>query len=556
MFGPNDAANASISEIEWLVSPVTQRRGDSVEKGWQPGSNQIEPREGLSGDQIVEPPIDLRLWASQLARATRLARGIRVIARNTVGLGWTVVPGQQITRDTTDREKAQIQAEILRVKAFFEDINPTVPFNALMECVVTDEEATGNGYVEFVRDGAGKVKSAFHVMSTTVRILRNYRGFVQIREVGRRYFKRFGDDRVMDARNGAFAGEPGFNRGVEGPLPIEHRASEIMHFLLYSPTSEYYGVPRFVPAGAAIAGNFHAAKRNVSLMKHDSVPRMAVLVTGGVLDDKSRDQISNLFREGQGPDQHGRLIVLQATREGIGVDDKNTATLELQPLTVGKNEDGSFLNYRRMNDEEIREALGLSEVYFKSEKLTKASAVVAKATTDEQEFGPARALKEHTINKLIVRKELKATKVLFRFVRPETSDPTERAVVHRSYSLSGVLSPNEIRADLGREPFPKTEEWAQVPLPIALLAAEGRLTNASELAVEPEGEDAEAPPVNEEPDGAEGSEEPADDQDEEEGGDETAETPPTNATAVFDEAVKVAVNRVRSLPSELRLGKT
>jgi len=544
-----------LHEVEVLVSPVVIRRDlehqGKVEKERDPGSQQLHDDEGIGtfseiSDQIINPPINLRLWASQMARSTRLNRGIRVVARNTVGLGWDVVPEKPFTQDTPATERKRVETEIERIRTFFKSLNAAQPFSNLMECVVIDEEATGNGYLEFVRDNAGNLQYAYHVMSTTIRLLKNDRGFVQIRGGKRKYFKNFGDERVMDARNGAYEDEPSFasaerSEDVNAGLPIENRATELLHFKLYHPMSEFYGLPRFIPAGAAIAGNFHAAKRNVVFFQNDAVPRMAVLVSGGQLDQGSLDRITKMFQEGQGTEQAHRILVLQAVSEGVGVDDKANTRIELRPFTVNVTEDGSFLNYRRVNDEEIRESLGLSEVYFKSEKLTKASAVVAKATTDEQEFEPARLLKEHLINHMIVLGALNAKGVKFVFKRPETTDPVEKAAVHKSYASIGVLTTNEIRTELNKDPLPKEEEWANIPLPIAELAVQGMVTGFSAYAPEPE----------EEPEETEGPEEEPEEEPESEESEEEAEERSIDARLPFIAEVEDVARRVRGLPALL-----
>jgi capsid portal protein len=597
-FSP-DCSRDSIYEIEEMVSPIVSRRGDdqdtgSVSKGHQQaaGSQQIPDKNNIfptvsSSVDIIPPPIDFRLWASQLARSTRLNRGVRTLSRNTVGLGWDVVPKIPFTEKTPDEEKVRILEEVERVSEFFDGINPEKPFNTLMECETIDEEATGNGYLEFTRTGGGNLDKAFHVMSTTMRILRGDRGYLQERNGERRYFKKFGDDRVMNAANGLFSDEEGFlpdqtarefnqaplrptapvmqprtqeeadfRTGRTTALPLNLRATEIMHFKLYHPMSEHYGLPRFISAGAAIAGNFHSARRNVSFFQNDAVPRMAVLVSGGTLDPASRKDVTELFQEGMGADQAHRILILQTTSEGVGVDDKNTTKIDLRPLTVNSTEDGSFLNYRRANNEEIREALGLSEVYFKSEKLTKASAVVAKATTDEQEFEPARLLKEHIINRMIVINELGAKDVSFKFKRPEVSDPTEKAQVHKEYSDMGALSANEIRRELGKEPFPPTEEWANLPTPYGLLAVSGQITEASALKVEPPKEPAPAAgnpaqaPKKAKEEGTEG---------------ESADNDPDDANAksvlpgtpeTFLNKTRETVESITKLPDSLKLGRT
>lgn len=481
--------------MEDMLTRAAKKVG--VEKsGENQGSQQLPPdAEAFQfleiQEQIIEPPINLKLWAAQLARSTRLNRGIRTIARNTVGIGFEIVPVEPFNDDTPEEEKRRIGEQTSQVKSWFRNLNPEQPFEALMECVSIDEEATGNGYLEFTRTGDGALDRAFHVPSVTVRILRRNRGFVQIRGGQKRFFKRFGDDRVMDARNGKFQDEVGFNRpdsaqnpgtvplagesrdAVEGDvLPLEHRATEIFHFKLYHPMSDVYGLPRFISAAAAITGNWLASKRNVVFFKNDAVPRMAVIVTGGKLTQASQDDLAAYLQEGQGEEQAHRLLILQAEEEGVGLDGKSTSKIDLKPMTVGVTEDGSFLNYRLQNDEEIREALGLSEVFFKSNKLTKASAVVAKATTDEQEFEPARKQKEHRLNQQVIwgplGLQMPDVKILFK--RPDTTDALEQARVDKLYSDAAVMTPNELRRNLGLDPYPPEHDWANLPLPVLILA--------------------------------------------------------------------------------------
>ena len=574
-----DEAQVALSEQEEIVRPSCPsfqsrlqeaanrlKKADNeaqIEKlNPRTGSQQITSDSSLMGfadiqEEIVEPPINIKLWAAQLARSTRLNRGVRTIARNTVGIGFDVVPVEPFKDDTPEFEKRVVMQEAERVKAFFKSLNPDQPFETLMECVVMDEEATGNGYIEFTRTGDGQLSGAFHIPSVTVRILRNDRGYVQIRGGKKKFFKPFGEEKVMDATTGKYQGDRNFNvdrgQGQNGnALPLEKRATEILHFRLYHPMSDVYGLPRFISAGAAIAGNWLSSKRNMVFFKNDAVPRMAVLVSGGKLDPKSRKDLAAYLQEGQGEEQAHRVLVLQVEEEGTGVDEKGTTKLDLKPMTIGVTEDGSFLNYRTANDEEIREALGLSEVFFKSIKLTKASAVVAKATTDEQEFEPARKQKEHQLNQRVVSGDqgLGAKRVMLQFQRPETSDPLEKARVNQLYSNMAAVTPNEIRRQLGMDPFPPEQEWANWPLPVLLLALQDK-ANAQLIGRPEEEQDG-----NEGDDGEGEGEKP--DEDGEEDGDEDGEDGGEDGEAERSvdpmTAVHSLTDSIRKLPAGGKLG--
>ena len=494
---PGLATRMQVKSLEKVFDPHEDVEKDHNEAL---GSRQIPAEENTSfstlSSDIVPPPINFRLWASQLVRSTRLNRGIRIKVRNTVGLGWGIKAkkGFEIRDETPAAEAAETQRQLDAAREFFNNLNPEMPFETLMERVCIDEEAIGNGYLEFTRDGAGNLDQAFHGAGVSIFILKGNRGFVQIRGSKRKYFKHFGDERVMDCNTGKFEGEQGFR----GPLAIEDRATELLHFQVYSPESDHYGVPTWISAASSIAGNAMAGKRNVAFFKNDTVPRMAVLVSGGTISIEQEEAIRDFFEEGKGVDNAGRVIVIQASMDGVGVDDQVKANIKLQPLTVGKPEDASFLQYREANDEEIREALGISEVFFKTKSLTKASATVSKKTTDEQEFSPARKQKTHLINHRIVQGELGLDRVEFFFRTPDITEPTEKAEVDRKYTLAGALTPNEIRTrSLGLDPFPQENAWANLPVAISqLISNSGGIVPGTESTIPPSPEQKERPSDN------------------------------------------------------------
>ena len=260
-----------------------------------------------------------------------------------------------------------------------------------------------------------------------------------------------------------------------------------------------------------------------------------------------------MFDEGKGDEHAHRVLILQVEEEGVGLDGKTTAKIDLKPMTIGVTEDGSFLNYRTANDEEIREALGLSEVFFKSIKLTKASAVVAKATTDEQEFEPARKQKEHIMNQRLVwgPQGLGATRVKLQFQRPETSDPLERARVDDLYSKMAALTPNEIRIKLGLDPYPPEQKWANWPMPVLLMALEGK-ADSGLIDYEPEPDEqpeGEPPPTDEDEDEDEEAPEDGDEEDE----DEEEATQRSSGSDPLATTQSVA-NGLRTLPARGKLG--
>ena len=64
----------------------------------------------------------------------------------------------------------------------------------MLENVLTDFEALGNGYFEVVRNrfGQGPPKAIFHVPAVTMRVRKDKKGFIQQRDNKMVYFRNFG----------------------------------------------------------------------------------------------------------------------------------------------------------------------------------------------------------------------------------------------------------------------------------------------------------------------------------------------------------------------------
>jgi capsid portal protein len=144
-----DQLEADVGEAEEVVKALLLGGGEGA-----PGeSRQIleDPFADLGGE-IIEPPANPLVWASAMERNTRLHRAIHTYARNTVGLGWEIVPVIDLNEDTPQADLDRIAEETAKLEALFLHPNREMPFTTLMYLVKIDEEATGNGYIEVTRD--------------------------------------------------------------------------------------------------------------------------------------------------------------------------------------------------------------------------------------------------------------------------------------------------------------------------------------------------------------------------------------------------------------------
>lgn len=472
-------------------------------------SKQIPDTYASFGQRALAPPYSPLLWAQLLEKSTRLSSCIAAMAQNTVGLGWRVVPKKDVDSQTPQSLRDAIAAETELVETLFNFPNDDMPFSEVMTLVKTDEEATGNGYLEVIRDMAGRPARLYHVPSHTLRVDR-LGGYVQKRSGKVRFFKSFNDERDKNAYTGDF--HPG------GTLSQSLSANEIIHFRLYTSRDSYYGIPRIVCAAPAVTGNRLAGVRNAAFFENDAVPRMAVLISGGHLAEGSAKTIKEFLQsDAKGPSNAHRILVIEAEGKKVSLNKQEPIKISLEKLTVGETDDASFQEYRKLNDEEIREAFRIGAIFLgTTEHENRASATIERRITIEQVFKPEQLKKEYTINHKILR-AMGVKHVAFEFLRPKSDDPIETAPADAIHGRMGALTPNDVRRERGLKPYPATCDWGDVPFELTRLKYQGLYSGKNvsdqpplESGADPEeqveGESAEQPPESgAEPDASEAS---------------------------------------------------
>jgi len=164
----------------------------------------------------VEPPCDFDALATLYETNATNKACIDAKVSNIVGLGYRLVRvGPDGSEDELDR-----------AKRLFDDCNREMTFTEVMRAVWTDVETIGNGYLEITRNSERQIDGFYHVPGTTMRVSRDCRRFVQIRDGKRQWFLAYG------------------RRGSSGPEDL----NEVLHLKKYTPQSSYYGVPDIIAA--------------------------------------------------------------------------------------------------------------------------------------------------------------------------------------------------------------------------------------------------------------------------------------------------------------------
>lgn len=360
---------------------------------------------------VVEPPYDLDSLAALYETNATNKACVDAKVTNIVGLGYRFV---SVDPDSDDAERERLQG-------IFDNCNPEMTFTEVLRAVWSDVESIGNGYMEVTRNSERQIDGFYHVPGTTVRVSGDRQSFVQIREGRRQWFRALG------------------RRKQSGATDL----NEIVHFKKYTPQSSYYGVPDAISALSAIAGDKAARDYNLDFFEHNAVPRMAIIVEGGQLSDEIIRQIQH-FMESEVRGQGHKTLVLDVPGSDVSV--------RIEPLTVGEQDDASFLAYRKANRDEVMmvHRVPPSKVTV-IENANLANSKDQDKTFREQVVRPEQRRIEYQMTKMI-RDEMGVLGWEFRFREMDLGEEREQAEIARIYAEMGVWDVNEIRAKQGLKP--------------------------------------------------------------------------------------------------------
>jgi hypothetical protein len=466
-----DFFESIVADTELTVVKVFGGQDDDLEISSPNGvakSKQMPPNlfeKDIRAGNVIAPLYDPLIWAFLLEQSTRLTTLVRSMANNTVGLGWELVPAKE-EQTWLEQNRDEIDKEKELVTNIFETPNLEMPFNETLKCVKIDEETTGGGWLEILPTvgSVDEVGGFSHIPSYTMRVAKYGDKYVQMRpsDTSKKvYFKPFGERRDLNCDTGEWGTD-------EAPVPDDKKAREVFYWKLYSPRSSFYGVPRAVATAPAISGTRLAHRRNVNFFENDATPRLAVIVNGGELGQDSLDMIKDFAEvRGKGVANAGRVMVLQARAADNIAQNADQLRIQLVPLTVGVQDDASFAKYIQMNNEEIREAFGIGQIFIgTSDDVNRAVALAMKQLTVEQVFEPEAVRYEYRFN-LLMKDRFGVKHIRLKFKRPRTTDLQAESQAFAMLASAGGVTPNDIRDFLGKPRF----EGAWANTPIAILRA-------------------------------------------------------------------------------------
>jgi PBSX family phage portal protein len=284
--------------------------------------------------------------------------------------------------------KREMRREKLHLESFFEFCSLDSSFPELRQKTRFDQETHGNAYWEVLRNAAGDVVQFVYVPGHTVRLLplakdpvevdvqvrvsplkflkiktpRRLRKYVQIVEPTAArtvYFKEFGDTRVMSQKSGAYFEDEAALKKAD---PEDFPANEIIHFRIHSPRSAY-GVPRWIGTLLAVLGSRMAEEVNYLYFSNKSVPPLAILVSGGRVNDETAKRIEEFIEtQIKGKANFHKILVLDAAAIDDGSINSGRAKIDIKPLTMAQHNDALFQEYQKQNTEKVGSAMRLPRI--------------------------------------------------------------------------------------------------------------------------------------------------------------------------------------------------
>ena len=368
-----------------------------------------EDKDESGAAEWIEPYLPLEGLKTLARNSTIIPQCITAYGDNIAGFGLTL----EYIEDVKE-ESADMKAEWDKAQRVIDMLNPDGVASDVFKEAINERERCGIGYIECIRDMEGNVVEFYSLHdSDTIRkskmqdsateytffykgeqIIRKKRFRRYKQEVNGKtvYFKEFGDPRMMDRRTGNYV-----TNESEVP-PIEYQANELLELKI---GPEHYGEVRWVGQIVSVDGSHAAESLNDNYFHNGRHTPMMILVNGGQLTNKARDELITYMASVKGErSQFGFLLLeAEAKETTTALEEKTKPTVEIKDLSPMLQKDALFCEYLDDNRKKLQSAFRLPDVYVAyTTDYNRATVISAMQLTEEQVFRPERKALEWIIN--------------------------------------------------------------------------------------------------------------------------------------------------------------
>lgn len=326
---------------------------------------------------VLKPPYDLTQLETLVSQNMALGPCLDAMETNIDGTGAVIEPLEPAGEDGAPSDEQKSKAEAIHT--FFDEPWPGMSFLTIRRRIRRDIEATGNAYLEVLRNLKDEVVFARRVDPKTMRLVKlddptpvdieverggkTFKAQVMIRE--RRYaqaiqskllyFRDFKTSRQLDKMTGKWA-EPGEK------VDPDKRATEIIHFTNKPDAKTPYGVPRWIGQTPSVIGTRKAEEYNLDFFNAGGIPPMLITVEGGTLGKTAEAELRRIF-SGKGSAVHEAAIIEAVPTSG-SIDSPGTVRVHVERFGRERQKDGMFENYTETGFQRIRTSFRLPELFL------------------------------------------------------------------------------------------------------------------------------------------------------------------------------------------------
>lgn len=367
---------------------------------------------------LIEPPFNPLVLKGLVTKNNVLAQCVSAMEVNIDGTGWDIEP-----RDDTSNQEPDKEYE--RLKAFFSEPFPDVGFISLRRKLRYDLEATGNAYMEVLRNLKGEIVFLRYMDSSMMRLVKldepvevekeivrggeKVKAKMMTRErryamrVAERmiYFREFGSSRNLHRLNCVWEGQAVEEGGKPITIEPEFMATEVIHFTLEPDAGSAYGIPRWINQLPSVLGSRKAEEFNLEFFDSGGVPPVAVFVQGGALAADVMEQLKAYFNGDAKTKHRAAIVEVQSTSGTLAAG----GSVQVKTERFGESKsDAMFQAYDKNTEEHIRVGFRLPPMFIgRAQDYNFATAMTGYMVTEAQVFAPERVEFDEIINNKIVR---------------------------------------------------------------------------------------------------------------------------------------------------------
>jgi PBSX family phage portal protein len=426
--------------------------------------------EQYSAGRVYHPPLSLLSLKQFSLENLHHARCIKQKSIDSCG-GFKIAQVDRVGNVISD-DNTKLVTKDYKLYDFFNNCTIFDDFIELSRQIAIDFQTFGLTCLEMTRNRKGEPTKFYHLPPETCRISRDLRD-LKLVDTDQKYVVQ-----VVHTHVRVFKIFDGVRPTVAEPT-TGNLMTEVLILRNYHVSGLKYGIPDWVPALKAMLGNDKVAEYNINFFNNEAVPRFAVIVQGGKLDDETKRDIKSYFKKDLKGVANAHKTLVLTTPKGTEV--------KLVPLAV-EIKDGGFRFYRKDNRDETISAHGVPphriQVYDSGHSGALAPGMI---------FNLDKAYKYSVIQPLQQKLAASFNQILklgfgikdrrLVYTPLDIGEDQQRAETlktiagaHEKYYNMGTMTPDEIRVDNKQTPYaddqnvaPDVKEWATTPKPVYLL---------------------------------------------------------------------------------------